>query len=146
MIPSPIASLHPSNLSDKKSSYARTIFPAMSNQVGKLMPSMAKVRYHDDPVSNRGMLRAWMQLRPLAQFLPPTFLSEKAAFLFANNESGREQTLRLMKIVSDNDNLPPSPANALEECFSLTFDDAKGTTHHGWEAYVRHLAKMYPGK
>ena len=106
------------------------------------MPSMAKVRYHDDPADNRGMLRAWMQLRPLVQFLPPTFLSEKAAFLFPNNESGRAQTLRLMKIVSDSANLPPSP----EECFTLTFDDAKGATHYGWEAYVRHLAKTYPGK
>ena len=110
------------------------------------MPSMAKVRYQDDPADNRGMLRAWMQLRPLAQFLPPTFLSEKAAFWFPNNESGRAQTLRLMQIVSDNANLPPSPANALEECFNLTFDDAKGTTHYCWEAYVRHLAKTYPGK
>ena len=89
MIPSPIASLHPSNLSNKKASYARTIFSAESNQVGKHMPSMAKVRYQDDPADNRGMLRAWMQLRPLVQFLPPTFLSEKAAFLFPNNESGR---------------------------------------------------------
>ena len=119
MIASPIASLHPSNLSNKKASYARTIFSAESNQVGKHMPSMAKVRYHDDPAENRGMLRAWMQLRPLVQFLPPTFLSEKAAFLFPNNESGRAQTLRLMQIVSDNANLPPSPANALEECFTL---------------------------
>ena len=110
------------------------------------MPSMAKVRYQDDPADYRGMLRAWMQLRPLAQFLPPTFLSEKAAFLFPNNESSRAQTLRLMQIVSDNANLSPSPANALQECFTLTFDDAKGTTHYGWEAYVRHLAKTYPGK
>ena len=66
--------------------------------------------------------------------------------MFPNNESGRAQTLRLMQIVSDNANLPPSPANALEECFTLTFDDAKGATHHGWEAYVRHLAKTYPSK
>ena len=29
---------------------------------------------------------------------------------------------------------------------TLTFDDSKGTTHYGWEAYVRHLAKTYPGK
>ena len=91
------------------------------------------------------MLRGWMQLRLLAPFLPPTFLSEKAA-LFPNNESGRARTLRLMQIVSDNTNLPPSPANALEECFPLAFDDLKGTTHYGWEAYVRHLAKTYPGK
>ena len=56
------------------------------------------------------------------------------------------KTLRLLQIVSDNSDLPSAPANALEECFTLTFDDEKGATHRGWEAYVRHLAKLYSGK
>ena len=50
------------------------------------------------------------------QFLPPTFLSEKAAFVFPNNESGRAQSLRLLRGTSDHPELPQAPANALEEC------------------------------
>ena len=65
------------------------------------------------------------------KFLPPTFLSEKAAFLFPNNESGRAQNLRLFRITSDHPELPPAPANALEECLPLVFDEDGSGTHRG---------------
>ena len=114
MIPSPIASLHPSNFhSFRKASYSRTAFKGESRDATRFVPAKTKVKYQDDPEANRGILRAWMQLRPIMQFLPPTFLSEKAGFLCPKNESGRAQTLRLMHGVSDHPQLPPAPANVV---------------------------------
>ena len=80
------------------------------------------------------------------QFLPPTFLSEKAAFLFPNNESGREQHLRLLRIATDRSENLQAPANALEECLPLVFNEDGSGIHRGWEAYVRYLAKHCSGK
>ena len=145
MIPSPIVSLHPSNFhSFRKASYSRTIFQGDSRDATLFVPAKARVKLQHDPEANRGILRAWMQLRPVMQFLPPTSLSEKAAFLFPNNESGRAQTLRLMHGVSDHPQLPPAPTAALEERIPLTYAEDGSGIHRGWEAYVRYLAKHYP--